>query len=1488
MSLNYLNETPNYNYMPPIDGNQMRLPLKEMTWADFERLCLRMVEYVEGFERTDCEIFGRPGQKQDGIDIYAKKGNERYYTFQCKRYQSISVTDLDDIVLEFEKGDWFPKTEKFYICTTADFSDIKLQKRFEEIKNNYQKKHLEIEKWEYSSINRILKTHPQIVFDFFGAEWCKKFCGEEVYNNSIASIDFNYMEQSIKKASLFLSQVKNYFEKVPDTHINRKETKQIINWVKSDLTLPKKNILVLEGEKGMGKSVILKDVYEQLNNENYTVLGIKADKYYANNPRELENKIFINKDITFSKIIRALNTQKKQLVVIIDQLDALSQTLSSNREYIQTYNRLINELIDEKNIRVIISSRSYDLKYDAELSVYKSNTFHNIKTGLLSENEVTQTLQKFKVTCSQKKVIELLKTPNHLEIFCKLPNKRKINLDTISSLKDLYDALWDELITKQRNSKLPELLYSIAVKMYNKQQITIKNQFSIEFDTEITYLLSNQLIVLENSNIQFFHQTFYDYCFSRQFVESGTDIYQYLNENEQNLEVRSIIKMVFEYLREYDHKKYITNTTSILKSSKYRFHIKTLIISNLGILANPSPEEKELVNIHILRNSLYEDIFIHSVFSKKWTEHLLRERVVDKFIFPQKNLPNKVYEIYKKQSVIQLNFLEKYNQENNIEYKKNTAWIFFRNNINDAPLLIMNFLDGLPEFSDKAYFVERILVNLDDWKEKLLLSFFEKYILYNEEPKGRDNFWFYQIIAKIFEHHEEYVFNLLTPIFDNVFYSGDSWHRNEFSHDQEELLKKLYEQSPEKTFEFTFEVFHKIIEDNKEHANFKKIKSPLYSCTKFIDGLSSLKDAHVAIEEFLVKHLKSKLREKEYILYFFNNHKNSNSVFILRVLVLSLNNDNPSFLNEILELIALIHNKNGLNGYDDTLQLNIRQLIANSFPNFSKKSKKDVAKILMSIRSPYDSGFNKYQDENGNQKIYFYGFGKKQYYFIKQLPKEEIEQIPELKKVYQEFYRRFGEINSNRAYDISSSSGAYAVGAPLSQKAYSNMDLENWKNSMVKFDDNYREGHGSKGGKLEHSRSFEENVKNDPDKYYDFINELFQEKNVSIDYISKGIDGLISSKYSPEKVKNLHKKFTQLDLDRSNTLYAIWQSRYFIQHNLVDKDIISFLSENAKNHPNPEKPMNENDPAFDSLNTVRGAAIHKIIHCYEHKEFEEIIFETAEKAISDPQISVRVAVMQELAYLNHLNLNRSFKIFMKLIEGADIELLKNSFRTSQYFNNKFHYEMYPYFEKIIKNKELHNEGNVIVLSWLYESIDDKQTYKKFIKSSDEAKLCALKIAEANLYDKDGNLDKKSSQILHNFLKEKSEDFASAYSGLVLRKFKHHNFIDAYPFLVEYSKSMLCMAQPRYFLQLLLSCAKDYPKECLTLVQNLKFDRIPNIQHRGHYDKEPVQLILAIYTKLNMNLKKNKKYVKKSLDIFDSMIKHNHLRTSVNQAIQLTT
>ena len=158
------------------------------------------------------------------------------------------------------------------------------------------------------------------------------------------------------------------------------------------------------------------------------------------------------------------------------------------------------------------------------------------------------------------------------------------------------------------------------------------------------------------------------------------------------------------------------------------------------------------------------------------------------------------------------------------------------------------------------------------------------------------------------------------------------------------------------------------------------------------------------------------------------------------------------------------------------------------------------------------------------------------------------------------------------------------------------------------------------------------------------------------------------------------------------------------------------------------------------------------------------------------------------------------------------------------------------------------------------------------------------MAEGNLF-KDGSVNSKCLDILFSFLDENDEDFAHSYSTLVLRKFNTQNFEALFPFMKEYSKSKLFRKDPRYFLQYLLKCVKDFPKECLELVSNMNFDKAIGIQNRGHYDSEPVQLILSIYSNLSNNFTGNKEHIQKSLSIFDGMLKRDHLRDSSNKAME---
>jgi len=1424
-----------------------------------------------------------------GIDIFIGEiDSEPIHVIQCKFFpKNFGDSQKSQIRKSFKTsiGSTEYKMSKWTLCVVVRL-DLNENKWWVSWKNKMIKEHNLADDFinlkDGDDLIDLLKEH-NLYNTVFEKEDSIKI--DKIYKELTNDLSFNRLEKSIQNASTSLSKVKNYFEKDTTSHIERTETKKIIHWIKNDLQHPQKNILILEGDKGLGKSVILKDVYDSLVNEKYLVLGVKADKYYAKSPKELENKLFLNEKISFSKIIEIVNTYDKQLIVIIDQLDALSQTLSSNREYIYTYNRIINELANEENIRVIISSRTYDLKYDAELSIYKSDDYKNIKTCLLSEEDVQKTLNKFNASCSVKKVIELLRTPNHLEIFCKLPDKDKINLNALSSLKNLYDELWDKLVLKQNKLQLDKLLFKIAVEMYDRQQIVVKKQFVENFNSELNYLLSNQLLNIEDNNVQFFHQTFYDYCFSKQFVKNGKDIYDYLNHNQQNLEIRSIIKMVFEYLRECNPKKYIKYTKSILKSNKYRFHIKSLIINDLGLI-DPKNEEKKLLGTHILNKKKYEDVFINSVFSKKWIEYLIENKIPDKYLFIKKNYFNSLYGLYKKQSFFKSNYFENFNFEKVIENKKDSIFTLFRNNINKVPYQIITCLHNLPDFKDKNIFIERILCSLDNWEDKRILPYFENYLLFHKESKGRYNFWYYKTLEKIFEHYPNYVFEKSKPIFIDTLNESKYGYSIDFPYDQKEFIRKMYSLSPEDTFIFLLSVYENVINDNKQTESYKEFASPYYACSKFYDSInSSYEESHIFIQELLLKHLLSNKGNKQYILNFYEKYKNSNSIHIVRLVVLFFKETIENYIDEIFELISIIHSKNGLNDYDNLFQLYIRQLIGNSYMFFSDFQKEQLAEILLSIKYPYDLRGHRYKDSEGNDKVCFSGYGRKLYLFLCLIPIQEINKNPNLKKKYLEFKRIFREVDANKAINVSSHS-AYRVGTPLKQSAYSNMNLESWKKSILKFDDNYVEGFGSKGGKVQHSRAFKDTVKQNPSKFYNFIFKLFGDKRVSMDYLSSGIEGLIDGKYEPNKVKILYKKLINLNLDSTNILYTIWKTDYLIQHKLIDEEIMNFLTSNAINHPNPKKPLNENDPLFDSLNTVRGAAIHKILNCCEYIKFSKLIFKTIEKAANDPQISVRVAILHGIAYLNSIDINRSFNIFQKLVAENNVAILKNSIWASNYFNNKFHNDMISYFEDIIKNNEIHKDGRVIILSWLNDKINDKELFEKFINSSKEAKLCALYIAEENLINKNKEINIKSLHIINSFLNQKDKEFSNAYSGLILRKVNNGNFIKLYLFLNKYSKTSLCLDEPKYFLDLLIACAKDYPKKCLKLVKNMNFNNPPNIQDGGYYREEPVQLILAIYSKLNMDSKNNKEHIKKSLDIFDAMLTHNHLRASAKNAIEL--
>ena len=76
---------------PPVITKVQVLPFGELTWENFERLCYRLAGRAERVEYV--ARYGRSGQAQQGIDLFARLANGKYEVWQAKRYEASRITN---------------------------------------------------------------------------------------------------------------------------------------------------------------------------------------------------------------------------------------------------------------------------------------------------------------------------------------------------------------------------------------------------------------------------------------------------------------------------------------------------------------------------------------------------------------------------------------------------------------------------------------------------------------------------------------------------------------------------------------------------------------------------------------------------------------------------------------------------------------------------------------------------------------------------------------------------------------------------------------------------------------------------------------------------------------------------------------------------------------------------------------------------------------------------------------------------------------------------------------------------------------------------------------------------------------------------------------------------------------------------------------------------------------------------------------------------
>lgn len=172
---------------PPISTRIQVLPFDALSWENFERLCHRLTAFDGDVEH--CARYGRQGDAQEGIDIFARQSDGCYHCLQAKRHQSFGATKLRKAVDLFLAGNWAARTARFTIAVQAPLRSIKVQEEIERQAARLSALGITFSALDGEELTDCLRCHPLLIDDFFGRPWVEALLGQDAVTTLGARLD---------------------------------------------------------------------------------------------------------------------------------------------------------------------------------------------------------------------------------------------------------------------------------------------------------------------------------------------------------------------------------------------------------------------------------------------------------------------------------------------------------------------------------------------------------------------------------------------------------------------------------------------------------------------------------------------------------------------------------------------------------------------------------------------------------------------------------------------------------------------------------------------------------------------------------------------------------------------------------------------------------------------------------------------------------------------------------------------------------------------------------------------------------------------------------------------------------------------------------------------------------------------------------------------------------------------------------------------------
>lgn len=1068
---------------------------------------------------------------------------------------------------------------------------------------------------------------------------------EELGKKGITALDIEAKQTAHDKVQAVTMHWGNSIEReLLEPFIPRKESHDLIELMNNHC------LSLVVGTAGCGKSSVIYQTVKELQSQDVEVLAFRLDRHESfRSVDELGTQLGLP-DSPIVSLLRA--TDGRDAFLVIDQLDAVSRASGRMSERYDVIADLIDEARAFESVKVILVCRLFDVENDYRIrDLAQKNGGVRLTIEPLADDDVIQAVEAMGLVSTNlsSAQLQLLKSPLNLVLLKAIADRP--NALEFTTQGSLFDAFWNRKRQTIRDNytgiSFNDTLVRVANELSKHQTLSVSKEIldSGDYINHAEVLASEQILVIDNDRISFFHEMFFDYTFARQWQSQEKSLVDFLCLQEQELFRRSQVRQILERLRERDLERFCSEVEQVLLKKNIRFHIKDIVISILANIDTPSDKELDLVFIIDEAHPALGTKIWNQLTRPSWFTALYNRGLVERW------LDSKETQLRKRGIVCLVNAG------------------------NDLGDLVAKILAARQNTTDYLELLQQVVLHIKIYRSRRLFNLFLELARLGSVVLEDSHMW---LVASVLSDHKPlWGIELINAVFNNpeLFKKNDKGKIKFLCLDNYNAIDFIHKISKKNPKEFTTvsvpyllkvmketaypEVQGDLIQDYQfcpqyppnEGFSHENIGDVLYSSTANALSTLALESPRV-VEPLLHKLADSKYAAAQFLLY--------------RALIAGAKN----FTDWASELIFEGGNRLKCGYASDSHWLS-RELIKTIAPLISNDKHRALEGKMREIYIPYeqDEFKRRLTDPRFSYKYYLRSpIGYTAFKFLSALDFNRLSETG--KRRLAEYQRKFGCEKPALPAGITT----YIVQSPIAPDAAGKLSDNQWLAAMARYNSDERDWTGPYGSVSELSQVLQKATSEDPQRFARLALKMTSAVNPAYpSAILSGFGGVEIPAEAQQSVFDAIRYIANLGLDECDRWLG-FSLQYLLKD--VPLDIIEMIRDRALNVgvsgsgdgtqivSSQGGGCTVRELHLESINTVKGSLITSLgdLLVYDtNGERTAIVEPYLVSLVNDPALNVRIAVAYLVTSCLPYARSTAYDAFKCLIQTEDLVLASDKF-----------------------------------------------------------------------------------------------------------------------------------------------------------------------------------------------------------------------------------